>query len=68
MSATKLDNRGRLTIHRRYRTLLGEGVVQILTPHGVLLRPVPDTLPDRGRLPDALLVSGEEEAAAEAGQ
>jgi hypothetical protein len=65
-SATHLDDRGRLTIRRAYRRILGARVVQILTPHGVLLRPVPDTLPDRGRLPPALTMQGEEEAAVEA--
>ncbi len=64
---TRLDPRGRLTIRRAYRRILRERVVQILTPHGVLLRPVPDTLPDAGRLPPALRASGEEEAEREAG-
>ncbi|MFQ6013348.1 MAG: hypothetical protein ACE5LS_06865 [Thermoplasmata archaeon] len=64
----RLDKRGRLTIRRPFRRLLGDRVVQILTPHGVLLRPVPDTLPDRGKLPEALEASGEEEAALEAGR
>ncbi len=66
-AATHLDERGRLTIRRAYRKVLRDRVVQILTPHGVLLRPVPDTLPDRGRLPPALRASGEADAEAEAG-
>jgi hypothetical protein len=64
----RLDARGRLTIRRRYRKILNERVVQILTPHGVLLRPVPDTLPDKGRLPRALTATGEDEADEEARQ
>jgi len=64
----RFDRRGRLTIRAEYRRILGKRVVQILTPHGVLLRPVPDHLPDRGRLPPALRASGEAEAEREAGQ
>ena len=67
-TATRLDERGRLTIRRAYRKVLRDRVVQILTPHGVPLRPVPDTLPDRGKLPDALAASGEEDAQREAGE
>lgn len=67
-NATRLDERGRLTIRRAYRRILRDRVVQILTPHGVLLRPVPDTLPDRGKLPPALTMDGEDEAADEAGR
>ncbi|MBI4416787.1 MAG: hypothetical protein HY557_07380 [Euryarchaeota archaeon] len=66
-TATRLDRRGRLTIRREYRKILRDRVVQILTPHGVLLRPVPDTLPGRRKLPPALRASGEKEAEAEAG-
>jgi hypothetical protein len=65
--ASPLDHRGRITIQREFRRHLGARVIQILTPHGVLLRPVPDTLPDKGRLPDALTATGEEDAQAEAG-
>jgi hypothetical protein len=64
--ATRLDDRGRLTIRRAYRRILRDRVVQILTPHCVLLRPVPDTLPDRGNLPAALAMQGEPEAEDEA--
>ena len=67
-TVTRLDDRGRLTIHRAYRKVLRDRVVQILTPHGVLLRPVPDTLPDRGKRPEALTASGEEDAQREAGE
>ena len=67
-STTRLDHRGRLTIRAEYRRMLGKRVVQILTPHGVLLRPVPDRLPDRRRLPPALRVSGEDDAEREAGR
>ena len=65
---TRLDERGRLTIRRAYRKVLGSRIVQILTPHGVLLRPIPDMLPDRGKLPAALTTAGEEEAESEAGR
>lgn len=64
---SRLDERGRLTIRHEFRDLLGEKVLQILTPHGVLLRPVPDRLPDGGRLPPALRASGESFADEEAG-
>jgi hypothetical protein len=57
-----LDERGRITIPQAFRRLFRQRVVAILTPHGVLLRPVPDTLPDRGRLPSALHASGDEAA------
>lgn len=65
---TRMDGRGRVTIRRAYRRIFRERVVQILTPHGVLLRPVPDTLRDGGRLPPALAASGEKEAVREAGE
>ncbi|HLE46737.1 MAG TPA: hypothetical protein VI818_00455 [Candidatus Thermoplasmatota archaeon] len=65
---TDLDDRGRITIHQPFRRIFRQRVVQILTPHGLLLRPVPDTLPDRGRLPAALTASGDPEALLEAGQ
>jgi bifunctional DNA-binding transcriptional regulator/antitoxin component of YhaV-PrlF toxin-antitoxin module len=64
--ATRLDDRGRVTIHAKYRHVLGDRVVQIRTPHGILLRPVPDTLPDGGKLPEALRASGEDAARHEA--
>lgn len=67
-TTARLDERGRLTILRAYPKILRDRIVQILTPHGVLLRPVPDTLPDRGRLPPALTEIGEEEAEGEAGR
>lgn len=57
-----LDDRGRITIPQPYRRLFRQRVVAILTPHGILLRPVPDTLPDRGKLPPALEASGDEAA------
>lgn len=67
-SATRLDRRGRITVRAEYRRILGNRVVQILTPHGVLLRPVPDRLPDRARLPPALRARGDNEAEREAGR
>lgn len=63
---TSLDDRGRITIRREFREHLGERVVQILTPHGVLLSPVPDELEDAEALPDAQSTSGEQEAMDEA--
>jgi len=66
--ATHLDDRGRITIDRGLRPHLGRRVVQVLTPHGVLLRPVQDVLPAEGRLPSALGASGEKAAAEEAGR
>jgi hypothetical protein len=65
--ASRLDERGRLTIRHEFRKILGDRVVQILTPHGILLRPVPDRLPDKGRLPPALRATGEDVANEEAG-
>lgn len=67
MPTSSLDSRGRITVRKEYRERLGERFVQIMTPHGVLLRPVPDTLPDREDLPPALEASGEEEALEESG-
>lgn len=67
-SASHLDDRGRITIERPLRPHLGRRVVQVLTPHGVLLRPVSDTLTAKGKVPDALRASGEKAAAAEAGR
>lgn len=61
-----MDDRGRVTIRREFRPRLGRRFVQILTPHGLLLRPVPDHLEGATGL-DALRASGEDEAAAEAG-
>ncbi len=66
--ASHLDDRGRITIERPLRPHLGKRVIQVLTPHGVLLRPVQDTLQTKGKSPDALSASGEDAAAAEAGQ
>lgn len=66
-SVTHMDDRGRITIERPLRPHLGQRIVQVLTPHGILLRPVKDTLTTKGRLPNALTASGEDTAAAEAG-
>lgn len=63
-----LDDRGRITIRREFRDRLGDRVVQILTPHGVLLRPVPDELDGDEELPDALQASGDQAALDEAGR
>lgn len=61
-----MDNRGRITIERPLRSHLGKRVVQVLTPHGVLLRPVPDTLAPKSKRLDALPASGENDAEAQA--
>ena len=66
--ANPLDARGRVVIERSFRKYLGGRVVQILTPHGVLLRPVPDLLASKGKRPAALTASGEDAALAEAGR
>lgn len=62
-----MDDRGRVTIRRAFRDRLGDRVVQVLTPHGVLLRPVPDELRPDEEPPDALTASGEEAASEDAG-
>ena len=67
-SASAIDDRGRITIDRALRAHLGARVVQVLTPHGVLLRPVPDVLASKKTLPKALSASGEAAAADEAGR
>lgn len=66
MSTTALDSRGRLTVRKEHRERLGDRFVQIMTPHGLLLRPVEDTLEDAGDLPPALQASGEDVAREEA--
>lgn len=44
-SARTLDDRGRITIERQLRKFLkGDRIVQVATPHGVLLRPAQDPL------------------------
>lgn len=66
--ASPMDDRGRVTIRRESRDRLRDRVVQVLTPHGVLLRPVPDELRPDEDLPEALEASGEGSAADEAGR
>jgi len=41
-SLLDFDARGRLTIPRHLRAELGDRVVAIRTPHGVVLHPVPE--------------------------
>lgn len=65
-SSTPIDERGRVTIRSDFRRFFRGRVVQIMTPHGLLFRPVPDTLPDGGKLPAALSASGEDAARREA--
>ncbi|HLE97099.1 MAG TPA: hypothetical protein VI997_06995 [Candidatus Thermoplasmatota archaeon] len=65
--ATPLDDRGRFTVKPEFRKLLGRRVVQILTPDGILIRPLSGKLP-RGRLPSAATASGEKEGLREAGR
>lgn len=62
-----LDECGRVTIRREYRDRLGDRFVQVLTPRGVLLRPVPQLLPGK-KGPSALEASGERAAADGAGR
>lgn len=57
--ATPLDDRGRFTVEPRYRKMLGRRVIQIWTPHGLLLRPVTGRIP-AGSLPPALSISGDD--------
>ena len=57
--ATPLDDRGRFTVDPRYRKMLGRRIIQIWTPHGLLLRPVSGRVPP-GTLPPALSVNGDE--------
>ncbi len=66
IDASPMDDRGRITIRREFRDRLGDRVVQILTPHGVLLRPVEEELGGDRELPNALTASGEQDASAEA--
>jgi len=63
--ASPLDDRGRVTVRREYRSHLGDRVVQVLTPHGVLLRPLGHL--DTTKLPPALQASGEDAALEEVG-
>lgn len=62
-SLLTFDARGRLTIPRQLRVDLGDRVVAIRTPHGVVLHPVPEHVD----LPvDARDASGEQAALDEA--
>lgn len=63
--ASPIDDRGRVTVRREFRAHLGERIVQVLTPHGVLFRPVGRL--DTSKLPPALQAGGEEGAFDEAG-
>ena len=59
MSETSpLDDRGRFTVDPQFRKFLGKRVVQIWTPHGLLLRPVSGRLP-KGTLPPSLEIEGD---------
>ena len=57
--ASPLDDRGRFTVEPRWRKMLGPRVVQIWTPHGLLLRPVRGKLA-AGALPSSLQIEGDE--------
>lgn len=59
---SRLDDRGRITIRPEFRDTLGDRIVQILTPRGVLLRRQADRLTYPNRLPSALEASGEDQA------
>ena len=63
--ATPVDDRGRFTIRPEFRKLLGLRVEQVLTPRGLLLRPIGKL--DFSRLPPARAASGEEAAMDEVG-
>jgi hypothetical protein len=56
--ATPIDDRGRFTLKSEYRKILGGRIVQVLTPDGVLLLPVPKDLP-AGSLPPSLDIDGD---------
>jgi bifunctional DNA-binding transcriptional regulator/antitoxin component of YhaV-PrlF toxin-antitoxin module len=56
------DGRGRITIRKEYREVLGDDVVQVLTPRGVLLRPRAKRVRNIHRLPAAERLSGEDAA------
>lgn len=56
------DDRGRITLPRSLREGLGDRVVAIRTPHGVVLHPVPSHVSLKG---SAASASGEEEALGE---
>jgi hypothetical protein len=56
------DARGRITLPRSLREGLGDRVVAIRTPHGVVLHPVPAHVALKGAGP----ASGEDEALGEA--
>lgn len=47
----QFDARGRITIPHGFRDALGPRVVAILTPHGVVLHPVPEHV-DTDAVPD----------------
>lgn len=59
---TTLDDRGRITIHPEFRKHLGKRIVQVLTPHGVLLRRQADKLSHPERLPPAIRATGDDQA------
>ena len=63
---TPIDDRGRFTVRPEYRRALGRRVLQIMTPHGLLLRPVRGALARR-RLPPALAATGEDAGLDEVG-
>lgn len=56
------DSRGRITIRKEYRDRLGDDVVQVLTPRGVLIRPRAKKIRNVNRLPSASTASGEDDA------
>ena len=64
MTAITIDERGRLTLPRKLREGLGDTVVAIRTPHGVVLHPVPQHV---DLDVDAAEASGEDAAMDEVG-
>lgn len=56
--SSPIDDRGRFSVDPRFRKMLGARVVQIWTPHGILLRPVRGKL-SKAPLPAALEADGD---------
>lgn len=66
-SSAAMDDRGRVTIDRRYRARLAGPLVQILTSRGVLLAPQATRVEGIERLPPVHEIEVESSAAEEAG-
>ena len=64
MPMDRLDAEGRITIAQPFRGFLAGRLVQVRTPRGLLLRPIPDRLQEED-LPPASEATGEDAAADE---